>query len=81
MPMALAERFVNNPDQRNGPVGVAVGATGLPAFVDRRGEPDLFGRDLGATVIGFADEIAAAASLAMGQACEGRPVVVIRGLR
>ncbi|TCK30920.1 coenzyme F420-0:L-glutamate ligase/coenzyme F420-1:gamma-L-glutamate ligase [Ancylobacter aquaticus] len=66
---------------RRGTTGVAIGAAGLPALVDRRGEPDLFGRALQVTMIGFADEIAATASLLMGQADEGRPVVLIRGLR
>jgi coenzyme F420-0:L-glutamate ligase/coenzyme F420-1:gamma-L-glutamate ligase len=65
---------------RLGTVGVAIGAAGLPAVVDRCGSPDLYGRTLRATIIGFADEIAAAASLLMGQADEGRPVVVMRGL-
>jgi coenzyme F420-0:L-glutamate ligase/coenzyme F420-1:gamma-L-glutamate ligase len=49
--------------------------------MDKRGDPDLFGRSLRATVIGFADEIAAAASLLMGQADEGLPVVIVHGLR
>ena len=66
---------------RRGTVGVAIGTAGLPALADKRGEPDLFGRTLRVTVIGFADEIAAAASLLMGQAGEGRPVVVMRGLQ
>jgi coenzyme F420-0:L-glutamate ligase / coenzyme F420-1:gamma-L-glutamate ligase len=65
---------------RLGTVGVALGVAGLPAIVDRRGFPDMFGRTLRSTVIGYADEIAAAASLLMGQADEGRPVVVVRGL-
>lgn len=65
---------------RRGTVGVALGAAGLPALVDKRGRCDLFGRTLRATVIGFADEIAAAASLVMGQADEGLPVVLLRGL-
>jgi coenzyme F420-0:L-glutamate ligase/coenzyme F420-1:gamma-L-glutamate ligase len=65
---------------RLGTVGVALGVAGLPAIVDRRGSPDLFGRTLRSTIIGYADEIAAAASLLMGQADEGRPVVVVRGL-
>jgi coenzyme F420-0:L-glutamate ligase/coenzyme F420-1:gamma-L-glutamate ligase len=65
---------------RLGTVGVAIGAAGLPAIVDRRGCPDMFGRTLRSTIIGYADEIAAAASLLMGQADEGRPVVVVRGL-
>jgi coenzyme F420-0:L-glutamate ligase / coenzyme F420-1:gamma-L-glutamate ligase len=65
---------------RRGTVGVALGSAGLPALLDRRGEPDLFGRSLQVTVIAYADEIAAAASLLMGQAAEGRPVVIVRGL-
>lgn len=65
---------------RRGTVGVALGASGLPSLVDMRGTPDLFGRPLLVTEVGFADEIAAAASLLMGQAAEGRPVVVVRGL-
>lgn len=66
---------------RVGTVGVALGASGLPAVVDKRGSPDLYGRTLHVTIIGFADEVAAAASLLMGQADEGRPVVLIRGLQ
>jgi coenzyme F420-0:L-glutamate ligase/coenzyme F420-1:gamma-L-glutamate ligase len=48
--------------------------------LDLRGEPDLNGRALRVTVVGHADEVAAAASLVMGQAAEARPVVVLRGL-
>lgn len=66
---------------RNGTVGVAIGAAGLPALWDRRGDPDLFGRPLMITEIGLADEAAAAASLLMGPASEGVPVVLLRGLR
>ena len=66
---------------RQGTAGVAIGAAGLPALIDLRGRPDLFGRKLEVSVIGFADEIAAAASLVMGQADEAAPVVLIRGLR
>lgn len=65
---------------RNGTVGVAIGTAGLPALLDLRGKPDLFGRTLLITQVGMADEIAAAASLVMGQADEGTPVVLIRGL-
>lgn len=65
---------------RRGTTGVAIGAAGLPALADRRGAPDLFGRPLQVTEIGHADEIAAAASLLMGAADEGRPVVLVRGL-
>jgi coenzyme F420-0:L-glutamate ligase / coenzyme F420-1:gamma-L-glutamate ligase len=65
---------------RKGTVGVALGADGLPAFVDLRGHPDLFGRELLVTETGFADEIAAAAGLLMGQADEAIPMVLVRGL-
>ena len=65
---------------RNGTVGTALGAAGLPALLDLRGAPDLFGRELRTTEVGIADEIAAAASLLMGQAGEGTPVVLLRGL-
>jgi coenzyme F420-0:L-glutamate ligase/coenzyme F420-1:gamma-L-glutamate ligase len=65
---------------RKGTVGVAIGAAGLPAFVDLRGQPDLFGRELLVTETGFADEIAAAAGLLMGQADEAIPIVLVRGL-
>jgi coenzyme F420-0:L-glutamate ligase / coenzyme F420-1:gamma-L-glutamate ligase len=66
---------------RQGTAGVAIGAAGLPALIDLRGRPDLFGRRLEVSVIAFADEIASAASLLMGQADEARPAVLIRGLR
>ncbi|MEI9984729.1 MAG: coenzyme F420-0:L-glutamate ligase [Aliidongia sp.] len=65
---------------RNGTVGTAIGVSGLPGLLDLRGTPDLFGRVLKSTEIGLADELAAAASLIMGQADEGRPVVLARGL-
>jgi coenzyme F420-0:L-glutamate ligase / coenzyme F420-1:gamma-L-glutamate ligase len=65
---------------RNGVVGVALGAAGLPALVDMIGEPDLFGRTLRVTQIAFADEIAAAASLVMGQGAERQPAVLVQGL-
>jgi coenzyme F420-0:L-glutamate ligase/coenzyme F420-1:gamma-L-glutamate ligase len=59
---------------------VAIGIAGLPAVVDLRGEVDLFGRELVASVQGYADLLASAAHLLCGEANEGRPVVVIRGL-
>jgi coenzyme F420-0:L-glutamate ligase/coenzyme F420-1:gamma-L-glutamate ligase len=65
---------------RRGTVGVALGAAGLPSLLDLRGKPDLFGHALRVTQTGFADEIAGAASLVMGQADEARPVVLLRGL-
>jgi len=65
---------------RRGTAGVAIGCAGLPSLIDLRGQPDLFGRILEVSIIGFADEIAAAASLLQGQAAEGQPVVIVRGL-
>jgi coenzyme F420-0:L-glutamate ligase/coenzyme F420-1:gamma-L-glutamate ligase len=64
---------------RNGTVGVAIGIAGLPGLQDLRGKPDLFGFTLRITQVGVADELAAAASLMMGQAAEGTPVVHVRG--
>lgn len=66
---------------RRGVTGVAIGAAGLPALLDMVGAPDLFGRAMRVTEIALADEIAAAASLVMGQTDAGRPVVHLRGLR
>jgi coenzyme F420-0:L-glutamate ligase / coenzyme F420-1:gamma-L-glutamate ligase len=65
---------------RHGTVGVALGVAGLPALLDLRGRSDLFGHELRVTQVGFADEIASAASLLMGQADEARPAVLVRGL-
>lgn len=65
---------------RLGSVGLAIGAAGVPSLWDRRGEVDLSGRALEATEVGFADAVAAAAVLALGEAAEGRPAAVVRGL-
>jgi coenzyme F420-0:L-glutamate ligase/coenzyme F420-1:gamma-L-glutamate ligase len=65
---------------RRGTVGIALGVAGLPSVIDWRGQPDLFGRKLEVTETGFADEIAAAASLVQGQAAEATPIVLVRGL-
>ncbi len=65
---------------RNGTVGAALGVSGLSAVVDLSGHADLFGRPLQITEVGIADELAAAASLIMGQAAEGRPIVLARGV-
>jgi coenzyme F420-0:L-glutamate ligase/coenzyme F420-1:gamma-L-glutamate ligase len=64
---------------RMGTTGQAIGSSGLKPVRDRRGETDLFGRELKATVIGTADEIAGAASLVIGEAAEGSPVAIVRG--
>jgi coenzyme F420-0:L-glutamate ligase/coenzyme F420-1:gamma-L-glutamate ligase len=64
---------------RLGTVGTAIGLAGLPGLVDLRGRPDRNGRTLRVSELGAADELAAAASLLMGQGDEGRPVVHARG--
>ena len=65
---------------RNGVVGVALGAAGIPALWNLVGAPDLFGRPMRVTEVALADQIASAASLLMGEAAEGLPAVHIRGL-
>lgn len=64
---------------RNGVVGVALGSAGVPSLQSMIGEPDLFSRPMQVTEIALADELAAAASLVMGQAAEGQPIVHVRG--
>jgi coenzyme F420-0:L-glutamate ligase/coenzyme F420-1:gamma-L-glutamate ligase len=64
---------------RLGTVGMTIGLSGLPGLVDMRGWKDLFGCGLRITLVGAADELAAAASLVMGQSAESIPVVHVRG--
>jgi coenzyme F420-0:L-glutamate ligase/coenzyme F420-1:gamma-L-glutamate ligase len=65
---------------RLGTVGVTIGLSGLAPVQDLRQIPDLFGHPLQHTEVGLADQLAAAATLLMGQAAEGCPVVIVRGL-
>jgi len=65
---------------RQGTVGVAIGACGVAVLSDRRGQIDRYGYELQHTLVGAADEIAAAASILMGQGSEGLPAVVLRGI-
>jgi coenzyme F420-0:L-glutamate ligase/coenzyme F420-1:gamma-L-glutamate ligase len=65
---------------RNGVVGVALGAAGVPALWDLVGAPDLFGRPMRVTEVALADQIASAASLLMGEADERLPAVHVRGI-
>ncbi len=65
---------------RIGTINVAIGLAGIPAVWDQRGNRDLYGHVLRVTVTGLGDEIAAAAGLLIGQAAEGLPVVMVRGL-
>jgi coenzyme F420-0:L-glutamate ligase / coenzyme F420-1:gamma-L-glutamate ligase len=64
---------------RHGVTGTAIGVAGMPALVDMRGNTDREGRVLKVTQVAAADELAAAASLVMGQADEGTPAVLARG--
>ena len=65
---------------RRGNIGVAVGVAGFEGVVDMIGARDLFGRELKATVIALADELAAAAALVSGETSEGLPIVLVRGV-
>lgn len=65
---------------RFGTVGAAIGVAGLPALYNQVGLPDLDGRVLESTITALADQVAAAADLVAGQANEGRPFVLVRGL-
>jgi len=64
---------------RMGTTGVCIGLSGMPGLADLRGEVDLFDYALRVTEVGVADELAAGASLVMGQVAEGLPVVHVRG--
>jgi coenzyme F420-0:L-glutamate ligase/coenzyme F420-1:gamma-L-glutamate ligase len=64
---------------RLGTIGTTIGLSGLPGLMDLRGKPDLYNYRLRVTKVGAADELAAAASLVMGQANEKTPVVMVRG--
>lgn len=64
---------------RLGVVNVAIGAAGIPAWVDRRGEADRDGRRLEATEVATGDLIASAAGLVMGEGSEGIPAALVRG--
>jgi len=66
---------------RVGNVGVAIGVAGMPAVLDLRGKSDLFGRELKISIMGYADLVASTANLLTGEADEGRPIVLVRGLQ
>jgi coenzyme F420-0:L-glutamate ligase/coenzyme F420-1:gamma-L-glutamate ligase len=63
---------------RLGLVNVAIGAAGLRVLEDLRGTRDAHGHRLRATILAVADELAAAAGLAMGKR-ERVPAVILRG--
>jgi coenzyme F420-0:L-glutamate ligase/coenzyme F420-1:gamma-L-glutamate ligase len=66
---------------RLGTVGIAIGVAGPMPLIDLRGTSDLFGRKLLVSETAFADSVAAAAVLVMGEGSEGQPAVLVRGLR
>jgi coenzyme F420-0:L-glutamate ligase / coenzyme F420-1:gamma-L-glutamate ligase len=65
---------------RSGCSGVAIGCAGIISVIDDRGRSDLFGRKLEVTKRAVADNIASAAELVMGEADEGMPAAIVRGL-
>jgi coenzyme F420-0:L-glutamate ligase/coenzyme F420-1:gamma-L-glutamate ligase len=65
---------------RKGIVGIAIGSSGVEVLLNLRGQKDLYGNALEITEVGRVDEIASAASLLMGQANEGLPVILVRGI-
>lgn len=64
---------------RVGSVGIAIGVSGVASVLDLRGRHDRDGREMQASDLAVADEIAAAASIVMGQAAEGIPAAIVRG--
>lgn len=78
LPVVIADS--HGRPHRLGTVGVAVGVAGMPGVEDWRGRPDLFGYKLQHTDIGLADMVASAATLLMGQAAEGVPAALVRGV-
>lgn len=65
---------------RQGVCGVCVGCAGLESLMDLRGRPDREGRSLQVTQLALADQLCAGASLVLGEAAEGRPIVRVRGV-
>jgi len=65
---------------RMGVIGVCVGCAGLQSLVDLRDQPDRHGRPLQVTQIAIADQLCATATLVSGEAAEGQPMVIVRGL-
>ncbi len=70
---------INRP-WRLGTVGIAIGSAGITVLDDRRGQSDMFGRELKVTMSNNADSIASSAMLIMGESTEKVPVVLVRGL-
>lgn len=80
-PMGIVVTDSHGRPFRHGTTGVALGVSGLPALDTHEERKDLDGRPLEVTVTAVADQIASAADLVAGQADEGRPLVLLRGLK
>ena len=65
---------------RLGTLGYAIGSAGVMVLDDRRGETDIYGRELKVTLSNHADSIATAAMLMMGETSERVPAALVRGL-
>ena len=65
---------------RLGTVAYAIGSAGVTVLEDRRGDADIFGRELKVTMSNLADSIATAAMLVMGETSERVPAALVRGL-
>lgn len=78
LPVIISDSFGR--PWRVGVTQVAIGAAGLPALIDSRGDKDRDGRTLEVTQVAFADLVASAAGLVMGEAAEGIPAAIVRGV-
>jgi coenzyme F420-0:L-glutamate ligase/coenzyme F420-1:gamma-L-glutamate ligase len=65
---------------RKGAINLAIGIAGMSPFIDNAGRRDLYNRHLRSSIVCLADELASAAELVMGQADEGIPLAIIRGV-
>lgn len=70
----------NNRPWRLGSIGSAIGCAGIRVLDDRRGQTDMFGRELKVTLINRADALATLGTLVMGESTEMTPAALIRGL-
>lgn len=66
---------------RKGAVNLAIGVAGMSPFIHNSGKEDLFGRELRSSLVCLADQVAAASELVMGQAGEGIPMVIVKGIK
>lgn len=66
---------------RIGQLGLAIGVSGFTALEDYIGSHDIYGHEMMVSQVAAADEMAAGASLVMGQTDQKTPFVVVRGYR